>query len=255
MQETKPEIFTPSRKPGESGNVLFLILIAVVLFAALSFAVTMTSRSGGDVNQDKINLAAAQITQSGVDVDTAILRLRVARNIPDAEISFETDMLDNYENPACIKNDCRVFLPDGGKISYQKPHQEWLDHHFSSEAYFGEWLYTGTACIPGLGAGHDTSCGGDTDQLELIAILPYLHKDICITLNKKLGVKLINNQPPQLIGSGWAGGDARFTGTYENGEPILDSGYALYGQAEGCFEGNGTPPAGSYHYYRSIVSR
>ena len=251
MQEPTPE------NSGESGNVLFLILIAVVLFAALSFAITMSNRSGSDVNTDMVRVAASQIIQSGIDIEAGVLRLRVSQAVSDADISFENPMLEDYENPGCTRDQCRVFSPTGGQISYNKPHPEWLNRKFSTEPSFGEWLYTGTSCIPGQGTGNDAGCAGHPEQLELLAVLPYLTREICIELNKKLGVPLQpDGSPPQIAGSAWAGGGAaKFIGSYGNGEAVIDPGNILFGQPEGCFESNGTPPAGSYHFFRVVVAR
>jgi hypothetical protein len=240
----------------ESGNILFLILIAVVLFAALMFAVTMSERGGEDVNQDNVRVAAAQIIQSGVDLETAILRMRVSKGMNESEISFESPALSAaYVHPGCAADHCRVFMPDGGQISYPRPNPEWLNRAFIGQPHFGQWLYTGTACIPGIGHGADAACNADPRHLELMAILPWLTRDMCVEINKKLSVPLDNGDPPKLIGSGWASGGEEFTGSFGGGETIIDAGNLLFTRPEGCFEGNGNPPAGSYHYYRAILPR
>ena len=71
-------IMTHNQKNLERGNVLFLILIAVALFAALSYAVTQSSRSGGGDATDETNAVnAASITQYPTGVRTAILRMTI----------------------------------------------------------------------------------------------------------------------------------------------------------------------------------
>lgn len=64
-------------KNSEEGNVLFLILIAVALFAALSYAVTNSTRSGnGNTSNEKSVVGAGQILNLIGSVNAAIMRLR-----------------------------------------------------------------------------------------------------------------------------------------------------------------------------------
>lgn len=65
-----------TNRQSESGNVLFLILIAVALFAALSYAVTKSTRSGGgSTEKEKATLSSAAMTQYPTALRTAIIRM------------------------------------------------------------------------------------------------------------------------------------------------------------------------------------
>lgn len=242
--------------PNESGNVIFLILIAVVLFAALTFAITMSGRNqgGDDINAEHARMAAARMTQNGVDIEGALMRMKTVRNIPDSQLSFETPALTGYQNPDCTTNQCHVFLPEGGGVSYNLVDPAWLQKSDSGQNHYGRWIITGTACVPGMGGGSDNSCNADPLNNELIVIIPWIIRDVCVEMNHKLDIPMVNKQPPQLIGSAW-NANPEFVGAYVAGQTIIDSGGALYGKPEGCFEGNGTPPAGTYHYYRVVVAR
>src|SRR5262249_311305 len=75
----------------ESGNVLFLILIAVALFAALSYAVTQSSRSGGgDASSETSLVNSAQITHYPSSVRTAIIRMMVSKGVDATQLEFDS---------------------------------------------------------------------------------------------------------------------------------------------------------------------
>lgn len=257
MKNTRPHRH-PAPAPEsrrDSGNVLFLVLIAVVLFAALSFAVTMSNRGGGeDSTRELAQIAASRLAQHSTDLERAVVRMRVSLNIAADVISFENAAVADYVNPGCTIDRCRVFTTAGGQATYITPEEKWLDIAQAGQDYYREWLFTGSACIPGVGLGDNPDCTGDTANFELLAIVPYISRATCVQVNKKLDLGSEAAPPPQVVGAVWSA-TPQFTGAYGGGGSLIDAGGVLFGALEGCFEGNGTPAAGTYHYFRVLFPR
>src|ERR1700761_7280485 len=70
------------RNRAESGNALFLILIAVALFAALSYAITQSGRGGGNVSNQTALITAGQITEAPADIRAAVARMLITGVAP-----------------------------------------------------------------------------------------------------------------------------------------------------------------------------
>ena len=108
-------------KKFQRGNVLFLILIAVALFAALSYAISQSNRAGtGDVSREKADLIANQILQHAFAIQQTVDRLRLSGGVPLENIDFYRDDMKNvdgtahgtYDNTRCANTDatCAVYL-------------------------------------------------------------------------------------------------------------------------------------------------
>lgn len=95
----------------ENGNVLFLILIAVALFAGLSYAVTQSQRgSGNDVTSEKLSMRASAMLQYATSVRAAVHRM-VIFGVDPADLNFWWDS----GLPTA------VFSKAGGRVVSQKP--------------------------------------------------------------------------------------------------------------------------------------
>ncbi len=235
----------------QSGSVLMYILMAVALFAALSFSVANIMRSGGgDPNREAMNLQSTDVLQYGDGLKRAVQGMRI-RSVADNQISFENPQVTGYSpHASCSTNSCRVFHPTGGGIAYMPPPHNWLDITSSAEPLYGQWFFPAGVCVENVGTGGAT-CSSDTeDNEDLVAILPWVNRQLCIQLNERLGILNPGGEPPVATGAAWPGSNTKFTGTYTESEII-----ARGGAAAGCLRGNGTPPNNSFFYYKVLLAR
>lgn len=177
----------------QNGNVLFIILIAVALFTAFSYAVTSSTRSGsGDASKENITLIASQLTQYGTALENAILRMRMTNGCTDTQISFENPIIAGYTNTSAPANyTCHIFRPEGGGISYLIPPTgaNTLTTTYNGNALQDRWPYvfSGDHCSLGVGTDGSTSDCRAVNSMELIVYLPIRNLDLCNEINKKLG--------------------------------------------------------------------
>lgn len=174
----------------QSGNVLFLILIAVALFAALSYAVTQTQRSGSNDASDetlRLDLATAeQLTQS---YQVALQRMHYLNGIDPDEISFENQEWPSWlnsptqaGNPNCTTEKCRLFSSEGGNVHYVDPIDGLGNRNY--------WTFT-RAYLRGI---------GDEDTADFIVAIETTTEK-CIEINEIYGIENPSGAPPNLPGN------------------------------------------------------
>lgn len=236
----------------EAGNVLFMILIAVALFAALAYAVTQSTRSGGGNAEKEQNLlTSSQVIQYPTSIENSIMRMKVSNNCTDDQISFENPIVSGYTNPNAPANyTCHVFRPEGGGVPFQNP---------PANINGGSpWYFTGRTCVVNIGTGGSICYNNDTES-DLVAYLPNISKSLCAILNEKLGVTNPSGNPPVENGNGVA--PVPFLGTYNNNglAQIGGSGDAanLNGKRSGCFQlpASNWHSAGQYIFYHVLIPR
>ena len=235
----------------ECGNVLFLILIAVALFAALSYAVTSSTRSGGgDAGRETNLIKTAQITQYPASIRTSIVRMVISNGTDVTGLDFTAPSDTDFATNCATPTDC-VFHPSGGGATYQNAPAEAMDPSGANPT--GLWFFSADYEITNIGL----STASSPDGNDIIAFLPGLRQSICQRLNEELGISGSNTVASYAItvqsttaqhmqGSYTIPSTEIYIGTDDN-----SSASDLDGQAFGCI----TDSNGQYVYYHALVER
>ena len=95
------------------GNALFLILIAVALFAALSYAVTNSGGGGGGgIEKEQAKLDQAVMDNYMAELDAGRMRLEIINHCDSIDYTAPADQTTGDKT-------CFMFHPDGGGVLWR----------------------------------------------------------------------------------------------------------------------------------------
>lgn len=215
-------------KKNERGNALFLILIAVALFAALSYAVTQSGRGGGSIDKEQALIAASQITQYAAGLRTTATRMLITGTSAGALNFGDGDSDDVFDSTGggAIEQD----PPSGAGTS---PAYTYLEADHATDGWY----------ITGIGT--DTVTTGR----EVMIAAATLTESVCSEINRGLGLSetgssILVEATAVVLGTPFNGaGAADNAGTF--------NAYNANPQAFACVE-NG---ANVFTYYHAIVEQ
>jgi hypothetical protein len=250
-----------NRITSQKGNVLFVVLAAIALFAGLVMAITRSDNtdSSAVLSQAEAKLHAASIMRFGSDVEQAVHRLTTIGGCDIEEVSFERAPFDgsdtDYVNPNSPTNkSCHVFHGNGGQVEYITFEDKWKDENFSDIDIYGDWFFS-FFC---LGSGGSPNCNSEAEaerRASLAVIAPMIKLEICKNLNSSLisedralvdSFSLFRTTLPYK-------GDFYFNVPHLNINPAADVKYNI--QQSLCVQTESAPASNSYNYFNIVYLR
>lgn len=168
----------------QNGNVLFLVLVGVLLFAALSFAVMSSLDGTTSIDDEEAKLYATRIIQSTGQLKTKVNRMYMLGR--HDQIQFTKDAYnasgtcyDGGQTPYTCKT-IGIFHASTG-MPYLRPDDDNYDG-----TYWDRWYwYSQRLYIDGVDLG--------TSAPDEFLILPYLRDEVCNAINNELNGEDLQN--------------------------------------------------------------
>lgn len=222
----------------QNGNALVIVLLTLGLFAALSFAITQSSRntSTSQIAEQDVMLAVQNMLRHSLAIENAINTMRSLNNVASDEISFESDdSPHDYSNGNCGSDICEVFSMTGGGIFWKNP---------PSAATAGVTPPTGRESYQFLGSdpiyghGSDGTTAANSDLYMLVLV----NASACQEINRAVGVTHGREASPAAA--------PLFQGSYSYNSAVIDDD-ELNGNKAFCAEHSD----GSYQYIYVLLPR
>lgn len=161
----------------QSGNVLFLILIAVALFAALSYAITKSSRGSGDAKKESAQASAARIIQEAGQIQATVMRLKLQGY---TQVLFNSSAPNNsgtcYRGKTAV-TPCKtigLFSQEAGGF---RPKVGNVDIPVMGKAETDWGLWSESLKVAGVEAG--------TTEPDMLLYIAPIEVEVCKEINKK----------------------------------------------------------------------
>ncbi|PZQ46798.1 MAG: hypothetical protein DI551_04415 [Micavibrio aeruginosavorus] len=222
-----------TRPSSQSGSAFFIILIAIFIFGALSYAMMQGSRTAqSGLSSEQARLAANEIISNGDNVQKTVQTLRL-RGCTNAQINPGA-------NPnAPTDNSCDIYNLAGGKATFYKLPENYHDPKFP---------YNTTDVSADASYNVEET---PTETTDLVYYVKFIKKDICLSINKILEIETdTNGDPPAETLEAWW---QDYDGTFKTGGNGIgdDSDAPHENHSSGCY-GDSTS---GYTYYHVLLAQ
>lgn len=240
-----------------AGSVFFIILLAIGMFAALSYAVLNGSRtSTSGMSAESAKIAAQEIIAYGDTVARSVQMLRL-KGCATEEISFAGNKSTsrrkngsnfNYTNSnSSADYACYVFRLEGGKVNPTTLNSGYIDSSLIANA---TWMDSNSWRVIAARVYPTWTDPTGPESTDLVMTLGRLTPEVCMKINDILGVTNPGGAPPV---DSYSCDTQIYTGTFPAcADPIGDIP-ELEGKTAFC---SGSSNNGlMYHFFRVLVTR
>ncbi len=227
----------------ERGNVMFYILIAVALLAALITAVAQSGRGSiKQVGEEKSRLLASEITEYANSIANAVAQLRL-RGVKETDLCFDDANWGgaNYNHAGCGDDINKIFHLSGGGITWKNAPEMAMDNAAAPDDL---WHIYADNEVQNIG----TTCGAAACA-DLILVVNELSLEVCKQINTLLDVTDPDTAPPGDTGIG----TTRYIGVYGYDETIGNEASELSGKTAACLHETAAP--NEYVFYKVLIAR
>lgn len=219
----------------QSGNVMWFVLLAVALLAALSITI---SRSTDTIEQnadlERARVMASEILRYTKNIEESIKQMSM-RGISESDLCFDAPEWDHadYNYADCATPENRIFDAAGAGIS------------FKNFVQASNWVFFGSHEVDGV---------GDADRNELMVQAEIRSAYVCEQINRLVGVTNPDGPPVEDVYA-----PVLFIGDYGDaatgsGDNILgDDTSELSGKKAGCRADTDSPT--NYYFYHVLIER
>jgi len=228
------------KRKGERGNILFMVLIAIVLIGTLTAVVSSTGNNeNSNIDDETLAIRASEVQRYASELERGMNYIQ-KNGIAEKDFRFSiptnTTAPFLYEELAADSDPGdQLFHPDGGAANYRTAPEG------VQTSTGGAWEFYGNTQVPQVGS----------DRADLIAVLPNVTLQFCEKINQLNGQT--NTQP--LDGGGAIHNSAnRFkTGSeYNDATPnaLTSASFTKFPPLQACVQ-SGT----NYHFYHVLYPR
>ena len=224
----------------ESGNILIYILGAIFLLGLLVVLIKGSSTPGSNIDEEGLIIRVSEVQEYGMELENAVA-LIMSNGFSESDIRFAHPDAASAYGDITDTPTRQVFSRSGGGATFREPPS-------GIQTTVTPWLFNGNNIVEQVG----TSCSAN-GCVDLVALLLNVSEEFCIMINERNDIPNPSDSPPTDPGSVEV--TTPFTGSFAFSHGINSASGEFNGKLEGCFEGGGTPAAGTYHYYRVLMAR